>query len=371
VNLNLLDTAFHQTSVIDVFISALWTERYNDAGDCTLIVSATPANRALFQEGMFLQLVGSQELMLIETISITDADDTLTMVATSLTGFLKNRIFRNTWATTQSSWHMNGDLGACANLLVDYMCVNTTLGLTGGNTVLPTGLGAAERITGLSIGPNPTAGETVYDTMVPYGNVFDAVKMLCDLGALGFAIYMNPPSIGGFTFTVYRGRDLTASQSVNPPVIFEQAIDTFTNVKQVRSIAGYKTHAYAWPSGLTAQSLIGSAVAPGASGLSSWQRRTLMVEATDVTATDYSNAVLTAILNQKAADALANNNYVIMADGQIVPQNSFVYGFDYSLGDIIELRGTSAIAQSARISEYIRAQDKAGERAYPTLSVIS
>jgi hypothetical protein len=77
-------------------------------------------------------------------------------------------------------------------------------------------------------------------------------------------------------------------------------------------------------------------------------------------------------LDQKAKDALANNNYVKLADGEVVPELTYTLGLDYGLGDIIELRNEDqTLSQKARITEIIRSQDDTGERAYPTLSVIS
>ena len=77
------------------------------------------------------------------------------------------------------------------------------------------------------------------------------------------------------------------------------------------------------------------------------------------------------LMLQRAKDALANNNYVRLADGQIVPQSGYDYGTHFSLGDISELRASSGLPSLARVSEFIRTQDGTGYKAYPTLSVIS
>jgi hypothetical protein len=77
-------------------------------------------------------------------------------------------------------------------------------------------------------------------------------------------------------------------------------------------------------------------------------------------------------LDQRAKNALVNNNYVRMFDGTVVPQNGYAYGVgeDYYLGDIIELRGDTTTIQKARITEYTRSKDATGTYEYPTLSVI-
>jgi hypothetical protein len=41
------------------------------------------------------------------------------------------------------------------------------------------------------------------------------------------------------------------------------------------------------------------------------------------------------------------------------------------LGDIIEVQGNSDIVSTARVTEYIHSQDAAGEKAYPTVTMIN
>ncbi len=80
--------------------------------------------------------------------------------------------------------------------------------------------------------------------------------------------------------------------------------------------------------------------------------------------------VLATILNQRANQALQNDRFVRAVDGQIVPLHQFQYGVDYNLGDVIEVEGNSGLVQTSRITEYIRAEDNAGERAYPTVAML-
>jgi len=80
---------------------------------------------------------------------------------------------------------------------------------------------------------------------------------------------------------------------------------------------------------------------------------------------------IAAFREQHAKDALANHNYIRAIDGQTSPQNDYKYGTDYGLGDILELEGLTGTLSKARVTEYIRTQDKIGEREYPTISVVS
>jgi hypothetical protein len=366
MDLYMLDSLFQKSNVIDVFDSLVWTERYNDAGDFTLVIGSSSEFKDILVEGVFLGMMDSREAMMIDTVSEENGEITLT--GKSLVDIFNSRIFRDTWQTTKDSYNLTGVAGAIIHTLLSVTVAPA--GAMSAGLIVPSN-GSLEIFNNLDYATYVSDGPSL-NVAVPYGNVFDAIKTVADLDSLGFTLFPKPGSVnGGIQFLTYRGRDLTTGQSTYPAVIFDPALDSLSDVKKLRSIAGYKNVAYAWANGMTAQNTIGVAVAPGASALTGFQRRTLMVDASDVNAADYTASALTAILNQKAADALANNNYVRTTDGQLVPQDTYVYGTDYTLGDVIELRDSGATAQKARILEYVRAQDSTGERSYPTLSVIS
>jgi hypothetical protein len=359
-----LDSLFKKVDLVEGFNSAIWTERYNAAGDVQLVFPANTVEAAGIIEGTFLYLDGSNEVMIVDTIN---TEDGLTKaVGQTLVGFLVNRISRPGWDDATNNWAMSGSAGTIANFIVTKMLI------TGGymqlNLVLANG--AAEIFSGLSVATAVTG--TSLNVAIPFGNVYDAIKSICDLDDLGFNMTPNDilAGTGAMTFKCYRGLDRTSTQGTNGIVIFESAIDTFTNIKELRSISGYRHACYAWPANITAQSQIGVAYATGASVSTptGFARRTMAIIVDDV---DSTIANLSAILTQRAKDALANNNYIRMLDGQLVPQQQFVYGTHYNLGDIVELRGSSSVGQPARITEYIRSQDTSGEIAYPTLSVIN
>lgn len=360
-----LDNNFLKEDVIDEYTSVIWTERYNQFGDVSLTLPATDANAERISEGTFLHTPVSKEVMLIDTILVEDG--VLTAKGQTLVGFLVNRLFRNTWATTVDSWTLTGVPGVLAGDIVEEMCL--VGGAMDAGNVIPD-YGPNEVIPKLSIGP--LAAGAVKKVALQYGNVYDAVKIVCDLGQVGFSMY--PPNIldgtGNMIFTTYKGLNRTSGQSTNDIVIFEPAMDTLAKISVLRSKAGYATAAYAWGSNMPSKASVGRAFAPGTDLATGFNRRSLMVSVSDVSGSDHAPADLVDILNNKAEDALANNNYVRLADGTIVPQSQYQYGTHYNLGDVIELRGDSAFTQSVRVTEYIRSHDSSGESAYPTLSVI-
>ena len=371
MDLSTLTENFNRDVPIDTFKSLIWTERYASEGDFVLTIEDTPANRANFPEGRFLGIQQSREVMIVEIVEAEDG--ILTISGPSLSGFLRQRMARDTWSNGYTYWPLTGAPGWIAAEIVKQMCVVGNGLLMDDNYVLTNG--APELIPYLEIGP--TASGSSVQIGVEYSDVYTAVKTVCDAYGLGFALYPSDitPTTHKLIFTTYEGRDLTSAQDTYDVVRFEPALDSLVGMKEFRSIAGYKNVAYSWAPNIVAQNyFVGKAYAPGTSDSTiGFKRRTLMVLAEDINDADVVNgaAQLNAILLQRAKDALANNNYVRLADGQIVPQSGYDYGTHFSLGDIIELRASSGLPSLARVSEFIRTQDGTGYKAYPTLSVIS
>lgn len=364
MDLYTLDSAFHKKDVIDAFESLIWTERYSEPGDMTLVVPSNTTFKDILVEGAFLSIPESREVVLVDTVS--EEDGALTITGKTLVDFLRNRIIRNPINTQKDTWKKNGSMAQIAGDIVSNMCKAGDLMATG--AVKPNG--DSEVIPNLVIGPLATGAST--SISLSFGNLYDAVKMVCDIDSLGFSLYPDNITDTGYNmrFTDYAGLDRTTGQSTNSVVIFEPALDSLTGIKKLRSIAGYINNVYVWPAGYTGtQSQIGYASVTGAGTTTGFKRRTLGITASDINVADYSATDLATLLTQRAKDTLANNNYVRMMDGQVVPQSAFVYGVDYNLGDIIELRD-GATVQSARVTEYIRTEDSSGEIAYPTLATL-
>ena len=69
--------------------------------------------------------------------------------------------------------------------------------------------------------------------------------------------------------------------------------------------------------------------------------RAIMVFADDITTDMVGGSLqgMTNVLNQRATEALQDHAYIRHVDGEIVPTSQFVYGRDYTLGDIVEVQG--------------------------------
>lgn len=366
MDLYTFDANFQRDQVVEKYSSLIWTERYSDSGECVLDYPQNSTTAELIREGVFLGIEGSPEIVIIDTLSIKEG--VITASGKTLVEFLKQRIFRTTWQTVFDSWDApTSSAAAICSIIIRDMC--TPGGIMASGDVTPSD-GIDEVVPGLNAFGLSAVGDPI-QVSIPFGNVYDAIKSLCNLDNIGFRIVPDDitSSAGILNFDTYRGLDRTSDQDVNELVIFEPALDSLAEIEELRSTTDWKNVAYAWAANMPDQASIGYAVVPGPTP-TGFDRRTLMVDASDIDATGYLDADLKAILDQRAANALVNNNYIRTTDGKIISHGPFLYGDAFSLGDIVELRNENSFAQKARITEYIRAEDNTGESAYPTLSIV-
>lgn len=372
-----MDRGFHKQEMIDGFSSCIWTERYY--GDCQieLVVPPTTEMIAALPEGTFVGLIGSDRVMMIETVNMEEGK--LKATGTSLEPWLNNRFIRVTANHEDRYWYISGmPAGRVMWEIVYAMCIAGSPYLSG---VINIGIDNPERlaIPGLLLRDFDASGPDV-NIGVPYGPVYDALKQIATTYEIGMQLTLDAvfPTSFNLGFRTFKGLDRTSDQSVNPVVRFSPQMESFTDIKELRTIAAMKTLIYAFAPGLKpAEGDPDLRTVPGKVALTGpeytgFDLRAMMIFADDITTdqvgADPANVV--SVLNNRALLALTENRYMVAVDGEIVPESQFKYGVHYSLGDIIEVQGNSGVIQTARVTEYIRAQDAAGERAYPSVTMI-
>lgn len=368
-----LDRNFLKKDIIDGFISTVWTERYYGNSEVQLVVPASPEMIAKLPPGMFLGMDGSNEVMILETADIEG--DNLKLTGISLLSWLNNRFVRTSPAHEDRYWYIEDNVpGSVLSIIVYNMCCVGSPYLDGSINI---GVPNPERfaLPGLYMKESDTSGSPI-KIGVPYGPVYNALREIATTYQIGIQITLDAASPGSYSlgFRSYKGLDRTSGQITNLQVRFSPQMDSLTNIKELRSIAAFKTDAYAFapgnPDGLATVAGVSTVAGPPYVG---FDLRAALVFAEDVT-TDMVGgdpANLVSVLNSRARNELMSNPVIKVVDGEIVPRNQFQYGTHYGLGDIIEVQGYSGITQAARVTEYIRSQDSAGSKAYPTVEMIS
>jgi Siphovirus ReqiPepy6 Gp37-like protein len=374
-----LTRGFRKRDIIDGFSSCIWTERYYGDSDVELVVPATTEMITKLPEGTFIGLDNSDNIMIIETVNIEDGK--LKASGIALLPWMDNRFIRTSAAHEDRYWYLGGGPGETAGwvlyAILYYMCMAGPYLDGSVNTGIPNP--QRLKIPGLGLQAYDQSGPVI-SVGVPFGPVYKAMREIATTYEIGMEILLTSVSESSYTlgFRSYKGLDRTTGQTENTVVRFSPQMESFTDIKELRSIAALKTLVYSFAPGLRPEEGQPSlATVPGAGSLSGaeytgFDLRALMTFEEDIT-TDMvggSATNLVNVLNSRAQDALTTNRYVIAVDGEIVPENQFKYGIHYSLGDVIEVQGNSGAVQTARVTEYIRAQDAAGEKSYPTVTMI-
>lgn len=387
MDLYTLTDTFLAKDQVDEFVSAIWTERYTAAGDFQLVVPATESNIEILKEGTYLALRGSDEVMSIETQQIENK--LLTCTGMTLVEALNRRFL----------WAHNPESSATDERIRDYVDLTKKPGEFISDLVtkwaispstFPAGYTAAnldwanEDIEFLTLGAVDTSG-TVQRLTATVGPLYDAIAALADQYKVGISLYLDSADpVTGFSlkFKTYQGVDRT-SDGVVDLVRLVPGLDDISDIKEIRSNAMFKNVVYVYYQGVITKHLL-EPLEPEPEGL---DRRVLIVDAegaptaTGKYQTDWrwgnygqvyvSPADITAFREQNAKDAFANHNYIRAIDGQTSPITDYKFGEHYGLGDVIELEGLTGAISKARVTEYIRSQDKTGERSYPTISVVT
>lgn len=365
-----LDRNFRKQDIIDEFSSVIWTERYYGDSEVQLVVPSTLEMMRKLPVGTFLGLEGSDEIMILET----NEKEKQKLTGISLLKWLNNRFIRASAAHEDRYWFLSGGPpGWVLWAIVYFMCCEGSRYLDG---TVDIGIPNPEKlvIPGLGLIDYDKAGEDI-SVGVPYGPVYDALKQIATTYQVGMQILLSYVDDNSYAlgFRSYRGLNRSSNQTENSVIRFSPQMDSLTNIKELESIAALKTLVYTFapgnPDGLATTPGVSSLAGPEYTG---FDLRALMIFAEDVT-TDMvngSSANLVSLLNSRSQDALVENRLIQAVDGEIVPDNQFIYGIHYNLGDIIEVQGNSGIVQTARITEYIRSQDEGGEKAYPTVAMI-
>lgn len=366
-----LNRQFLEQDVIDTFRSAIWTERYYGDSEIELKVDPTAEMYKKLPKGILVGMKGTDEIMMIETREYEDGYLKLTGI--SLTQWLNNRFIRTSALHEDRYWTIdNRTIGDILHTIVYYMTISG--GYMDGSSSIGISNPSQLIIPGLQLGDYVRDGD-IMTVGVPFGPLYDALKELATTYEVGIQIYLESATEAGYTlrFRNYRGLDRTSDQMVNPLVRFSPQMNSLTDIKELESIAAFKTQVWVFAPG----NPDGLATTPGHDGLYSidsqfrgFDLRAEMVFAEDITTDQVGGDanVLLSLLNTRARDALSNADVVNVIDGEVVPGVQHQYGRDYYLGDLVEIQGVSGAIQKARVTEYIRSQDSTGKHEYPTLT---
>lgn len=359
--------------IIDNFTSIIWTERYQGDSKVELVVPLSMSMINKLPVGIFLAIEESNELMILETANIENGN--LKLSGISVLPWLNNRFIRTSASHEDRYWYIEGTPGWILWAMVYYMCIGGPY--LDGTTPINIPNPSQFILPGLGLYDYDKSGESI-KVGISYGPLYEKMLEFAKTYEMGMQIILDVNSETPLQFRSYKGLDRTSTQTELPVVRFSSEMDSLSDIKEVQSIATLKTQVYAFAPGFKPdegqpdlRTTPGISIRAGEE-YTGFDLRAKMIFAEDITTDQVggSSTTLLDILNNKAHTELINDKYVMTVDGEIVPDAQFQYGFDYNLGDLIEIEGDSGTIQKARITEYIRSHDASGEKAYPTVTGI-
>ena len=370
-----LDKNYDGIAMIDTFTSAIWTVRYDEAGDFEIYTPVRLDYLQAMQIGNYLWNRDSDRLMIIETVEIeTDAEQGPQLIVTgrSLESILDRRVATN--AATMSGNIQNIIFAILRNEVINSGSIRAFPGFK---------LKAStdSRITGITISELNVRGE----------NVYDIICRLCQTYKLGWRIL--PSGAGGFEFELYMGADRSYNQNKNPYVVFSPSFENLLNSNYIKSFKSYKNAIYAV--GTYQKEVIvknkykddngewvveeqttyeeaevttwGYSESNTPSGLT---RREMFVDNGGVNDGEQGGSADTwnAINHQKAITELSEHQTTTAFEGELEATRQYVYGEDFTIGDIVQVENEFGITGTVYISEIVFSQDANGITITPTFT---
>lgn len=182
-----------------------------------------------------------------------------------------------------------------------------------------------------------------------------------------------------FLFEMYTGEDRSYKQTENVYITFSPNFDNIINTDYLDSLENWKnvTLVLGEGEGTARTRLIVGGKQMNSQGqeedIPALFRRELYTDARDLQSSDYGgkkNKKYQAALKQRGLEKLAEATRIMTYDGQVETTRSYIYDFDYFMGDIINIENEYGLEGSARVIEYIRSESSSGIECYPTFDSV-
>lgn len=354
-----LDKTLTPIKTFDSFESMIWTERYQEYGDFEIYSLIDVEALSYLKREYYLWRKDSDKVMIIENIerksSIEDGNH-MRITGRSLESILDRRIV---WSQTNISGNLQNGIQKLINEAIispsDPKRKISNFTFKASTDVAVTSLKGTYQFTG--------------------DNLYEVIKNLCIVYGLGFRVVLT--SDDKFEFSLYSGVYRDYSQDKNPYVVFSNSFDNLLNSDYLESDSKLKTIALVAGEGEgeDRRTLTVTRYKDDYTGL---DRRELYVDARDLSSTDpddfekhIPDEEYNEMLKSRGLEYLEENVILKSFEGDVDPDSMFVYGIDYSLGDVVQILDGFGMEEKVRISELVRTEDiQEGITIYPTFVVM-
>lgn len=225
IDLYVLNGDLERIGIIDSYVSLIWSNRYNEDGDCELYVEANDYSLSMLKKGYYLIRDDDDMVCRIKKIELTtDIENGNYLIVTGydVKDILGQRVV---WSQT----NVDGNVENYIRKLINDSLVNPSL--------------SARQIKNVSGRANFFLGDKqnfteVISEQITYKSVREKTQELCKKYGWGYKVIAD---IGNFYFILYKGTDRSNSVMFSPQ--FENLISTnyqedSTNLANIALVGG-------------------------------------------------------------------------------------------------------------------------------------
>lgn len=356
-----LDTNFSDVGIVDAFESFIWTDRYQEAGDFEIYAPATAELIQLLKQGYYLWRAESKHLMIVENIRLTtDIEEGiyLTVSGESLESILRRRIVYPTM--------IEGNLQNGIKQLLDENIINPE--------------NENRKISNFVFKESTDSNVTKHEITLQYNGegLYESICELCVAFDIGFRITLN--SSNQFVFELYSGVDRSYDQDSRPFIEFSPDFENLSSTDYYESSVNYKNAALVAGEGEEPDRTYLEVEYSDAVGLA---RREMLVDAASIRSEYYEETTdsngettsekvtlteeeYTALLQEEGELSLDETDVTETFEGIVDSSHQYVYGTDYSIGDIVQITNEFEMTAKSRITEIIFCHNMSGISITPT-----
>lgn len=342
----ILDNNFTDIGIVDSFKSFIWTQRYTKVGDCEIYIAASAEMVELLQKGHYIYRTDCDMICRIESIEIdtnTETGNFLIVKGYDCKKILGQRII----------WNVTTFNGTAENFIRKIITENIIYASP-----------MARRIKKFVLADEHGFTETI-DIQTTYDSLLEKIQSVCDTFGYGFRVTFDSENL---VFDLYKGVDRSVNQTEREYVLFSPDFENLISTKYTMDATNVATDILVAGEGDgKSRKTATYPSTPTYSGLNRYER---FVDARDISSDaegeepisplDYRN-----LLRGRGAEKFAEYGIVTTFEGEVEPNQSFVFNVDYFLGDIVTVRNEFGIEVDARVTEVIEAYDDNGYTIIP------
>lgn len=201
----------------------------------------------------------------------------------------------------------------------------------------------------LVIAPNENRGSNI-KWQSRYKNLAEELESISRVSNLGWHVYLDL-KLKKWIFDIYKGRNFSAGQNINPPVIFSPEFDNVKSQEYIDSLVGFGNYAIVAGQG---EGISREVITVGTddTGL---DKHVIFVDARDLESS--------ADLPRRGEAKLNEHKRILSFQSEILTNGPFEYEKDWDLGDVVTVKNKDwGVSIDTRITEVTEIYEQAGFR---------